>query len=59
MALKVSQAGLLLRAQLQITLQACAPERGITDWLDEIADDIDYKPHMILLSAPLVALSVR
>ncbi|KKK73450.1 hypothetical protein LCGC14_2893710 [marine sediment metagenome] len=42
MALKVSEAAILLRRQLQEALRACAPERGITDWLDEIADDIGY-----------------
>ena len=42
MALKVSEAAILLRTQLQEALRACAPERGITDWLDEIADDIGY-----------------
>jgi hypothetical protein len=41
-ALKVSEAAILLRTQLQEALRACAPERGITDWLDEIADDICY-----------------
>ena len=42
MALKVTQSALLLRTQLQSALRACSPERGITDWLDEIADDIEY-----------------
>ena len=42
MALKVSQAGILLRTQIQAGLEACSPERGITDWLNEIADGIDY-----------------
>ncbi len=42
MALKVSEASILLRTQLRVALTACAPERGITDWLDEIADDIGY-----------------
>ena len=42
MALKVSEASILVRVQLRAALEACAPERGITDWLDEIADDIGY-----------------
>ena len=42
MALKISDASVLIRTQIQAALQACAPERGITDWLDEIADDIGY-----------------
>ena len=42
MALKVSQAGILLRTQIKAGLEACSPVRGITDWLNEIADDIDY-----------------
>ena len=42
MALKVSQAGILLRTQIKAGLEACSPERGITDWLNQIADEIDY-----------------
>ncbi len=42
MALKVSDASVLVRTQLQAALRACAPKHGITDWLDEIADDIGY-----------------
>ena len=41
-ALKVSQAAILLRTQIQAALEACSPERGITDWLNKIADDIEY-----------------
>ena len=42
MALKVSQASVLLRTQIQAALEARSPTRGISDWLNKIADDIEY-----------------
>lgn len=42
MAIKVADAAVLLKTRMQVALQACAPARGVTDWLDEIADEIDY-----------------